>query len=138
MCNGNHHSLKWWSLEVLTLLSGLLPNPKLETSVLSTWYVCMQHFMITYFMLNSSFVYSTDPHILFISLMISSLYFFIPFGLVVVARLVQYSCFFLKTLETSHNLCFLAMSFKTTNVKHSIQATSFNTVSQLLLYCVSL
>uniref|UniRef100_A0A3Q7FAC1 NADH:quinone oxidoreductase/Mrp antiporter membrane subunit domain-containing protein n=1 Tax=Solanum lycopersicum TaxID=4081 RepID=A0A3Q7FAC1_SOLLC len=86
-----HQSLKWWSFEVLILLSGLLPNPKLETSVLSTWYVCMQHFMITYFMLNSSFVYSTDPHILFISLMISSLYFFIPFGLVVVARLVQYS-----------------------------------------------
>ncbi|KAJ8567443.1 hypothetical protein K7X08_019651 [Anisodus acutangulus] len=27
--------LKWWSLEILTLLSGLLPNPKLETSVLS-------------------------------------------------------------------------------------------------------
>ncbi|KAL0431353.1 UNVERIFIED_CONTAM: protein DETOXIFICATION 1 [Sesamum radiatum] len=27
--------LKWWSLEVLVLLSGLLPNPKLETSVLS-------------------------------------------------------------------------------------------------------
>ncbi|KAL0461978.1 UNVERIFIED_CONTAM: protein DETOXIFICATION 1 [Sesamum latifolium] len=27
--------LKWWSLEVLVLLSGLLPNPELETSVLS-------------------------------------------------------------------------------------------------------
>ncbi|KAK8358671.1 hypothetical protein V6Z12_A04G037800 [Gossypium hirsutum] len=27
--------LKWWSMELLTLLSGLLPNPKLETSVLS-------------------------------------------------------------------------------------------------------
>ncbi|MCD9642951.1 hypothetical protein HAX54_030019 [Datura stramonium] len=27
--------LKWWSFEVLILLSGLLPNPKLETSVLS-------------------------------------------------------------------------------------------------------
>lgn len=31
-------SLKWWSLEVLTLLSGLLPNPTLEASVLSIWY----------------------------------------------------------------------------------------------------
>ncbi|PKI69952.1 hypothetical protein CRG98_009827 [Punica granatum] len=30
--------LKWWSCELLTLLSGLLPNPKLETSVLSIWY----------------------------------------------------------------------------------------------------
>ncbi|KAJ0037337.1 hypothetical protein Pint_22175 [Pistacia integerrima] len=27
--------LEWWSFEFLTLLSGLLPNPKLETSVLS-------------------------------------------------------------------------------------------------------
>ncbi|PIN20704.1 hypothetical protein CDL12_06600 [Handroanthus impetiginosus] len=31
----HHCSLKWWSLEILILLSGLLPNPKLETSVLS-------------------------------------------------------------------------------------------------------
>ncbi|XP_027936405.1 protein DETOXIFICATION 14-like [Vigna unguiculata] len=30
--------LEWWSLEILILLSGLLPNPKLETSVLS---VCL-------------------------------------------------------------------------------------------------
>ncbi|XP_060194374.1 protein DETOXIFICATION 14-like [Lycium barbarum] len=43
--------LKWWSLEILTLLSGLLPNPKLETSVLS------------------------------ICLTISALHFAIPFGL---------------------------------------------------------
>ncbi|XP_075097569.1 protein DETOXIFICATION 2-like [Nicotiana tabacum] len=43
--------LKWWSLEVLILLSGLLPNPKLETSVLS------------------------------ICLTISALHFSIPFGL---------------------------------------------------------
>uniref|UniRef100_A0ACD5ZUF1 Uncharacterized protein n=1 Tax=Avena sativa TaxID=4498 RepID=A0ACD5ZUF1_AVESA len=28
-------SLEWWSFEALVLLSGLLPNPKLETSVLS-------------------------------------------------------------------------------------------------------
>ncbi|KAI3462573.1 hypothetical protein Pfo_019236 [Paulownia fortunei] len=41
--------LKWWSLEVLVLLSGLLPNPKLETSVLS---ICLTistlHFTIPY------------------------------------------------------------------------------------------
>jgi hypothetical protein len=30
-------SLEWWSFELLVLLSGLLPNPKLETSVLSIW-----------------------------------------------------------------------------------------------------
>ncbi|KAG4998535.1 hypothetical protein JHK85_029974 [Glycine max] len=32
--------LEWWSFELLILLSGLLPNPQLETSVLSIWYVC--------------------------------------------------------------------------------------------------
>ncbi|XP_059670716.1 protein DETOXIFICATION 12-like [Cornus florida] len=41
--------LKWWSLELLVLLSGLLPNPKLETSVLS---ICLTistlHFTIQY------------------------------------------------------------------------------------------
>jgi hypothetical protein len=33
------HSLEWWSYELLVLLSGILPNPALETSVLSIWYV---------------------------------------------------------------------------------------------------
>ncbi|XP_031110302.1 protein DETOXIFICATION 3-like [Ipomoea triloba] len=41
--------LKWWSLELLILLSGLLPNPKLETSVLS---ICLTistlHFTVSY------------------------------------------------------------------------------------------
>ncbi|EYU41309.1 hypothetical protein ABFS82_12G028200 [Erythranthe guttata] len=41
--------LKWWSLEVLVLVSGLLPNPQLETSVLS---ICLTistlHFTIPY------------------------------------------------------------------------------------------
>ncbi|KAG4204137.1 hypothetical protein ERO13_A04G029204v2 [Gossypium hirsutum] len=41
--------LKWWSMELLTLLSGLLPNPKLETSVLS---ICLTistlHFTVPY------------------------------------------------------------------------------------------
>ncbi|KAL3813281.1 hypothetical protein ACJIZ3_014549 [Penstemon smallii] len=41
--------LKWWALEVLVLLSGLLPNPKLETSVLS---ICLTistlHFTVPY------------------------------------------------------------------------------------------
>ncbi|KAI6670560.1 hypothetical protein NL676_005445 [Syzygium grande] len=30
--------LKWWSCELLLLSCGFLPNPKLETSVLSIWY----------------------------------------------------------------------------------------------------
>ncbi|KAG5623658.1 hypothetical protein H5410_008876 [Solanum commersonii] len=37
--------LKWWSLEVLTLLSGLLPNPTLEASVLT---ISTLHFTIPY------------------------------------------------------------------------------------------
>ncbi|XP_039171109.1 protein DETOXIFICATION 12 isoform X1 [Eucalyptus grandis] len=31
--------LEWWSFELLVLLSGILPNPQLETSVLSVWYI---------------------------------------------------------------------------------------------------
>ena len=30
-------SMEWWSFELLVLLSGLLPNPKLETAVMSVW-----------------------------------------------------------------------------------------------------
>lgn len=30
-------SFEWWSFEILVLLSGLLPNPELESSVLSIW-----------------------------------------------------------------------------------------------------
>jgi MATE family multidrug resistance protein len=29
--------MKWWSFEFLVMFSGLLPNPKLETAVLSIW-----------------------------------------------------------------------------------------------------
>ncbi|MED6142994.1 hypothetical protein PIB30_002818 [Stylosanthes scabra] len=40
---------EWWSFEILTLLAGLLPNPQLETSILS---VCLNtttlHFFIPY------------------------------------------------------------------------------------------
>ena len=31
-------SLQWWAYEIVVLLSGLLSNPQLETSVLSVWY----------------------------------------------------------------------------------------------------
>ncbi|KAK1267849.1 MATE efflux family protein 5 [Acorus gramineus] len=37
--------LDWWSYEVLILLSGLLPNPKLETSVLS---ICLTSIALLY------------------------------------------------------------------------------------------
>ncbi|XP_048328790.2 protein DETOXIFICATION 3 isoform X1 [Ziziphus jujuba] len=38
--------LEWWSFELLILLSGLLPNPKLETSVLS---ICLTTTSLHYF-----------------------------------------------------------------------------------------
>ncbi|KAA8530603.1 hypothetical protein F0562_005312 [Nyssa sinensis] len=38
--------LEWWSFELLTLLSGLLPNPKLEASVLS---ICLTTGALHYF-----------------------------------------------------------------------------------------
>lgn len=34
-----YNSLKWWAFEIVTLMAGRLPNPQLETSVLSIWYV---------------------------------------------------------------------------------------------------
>ncbi|KAL1203571.1 Protein DETOXIFICATION 12 [Cardamine amara subsp. amara] len=37
--------LEWWSYELIVLLSGLLPNPQLETSVLS---VCLQTISVLY------------------------------------------------------------------------------------------
>lgn len=41
--------LEWWSSEVLILLSGLLPNPKLETSVVSICFTIIYiHFYVTY------------------------------------------------------------------------------------------
>ncbi|GJS79470.1 protein transparent testa 12 [Tanacetum coccineum] len=41
--------LEWWSYEIVVLLSGLLPNPQLETSVLSICLtVSMSHYFIPY------------------------------------------------------------------------------------------
>ncbi|XP_020593392.1 protein DETOXIFICATION 14-like [Phalaenopsis equestris] len=37
--------LEWWSFELLVLLSGLLPNPRLETSVLS---ICLTSIVVLY------------------------------------------------------------------------------------------
>ncbi|KAM0855655.1 hypothetical protein ACQ4PT_049628 [Festuca glaucescens] len=41
----NVHTFEWWSFEVIILLSGLLPNPELQTSVLST---CMTTITLMY------------------------------------------------------------------------------------------
>ncbi|KAK6125232.1 hypothetical protein DH2020_041032 [Rehmannia glutinosa] len=47
--SSNYHRLEWWSCEIIVLLSGLLPNPQLETSVLS---ICLLvgslHYFIPY------------------------------------------------------------------------------------------
>nr|GMD49381.1 protein DETOXIFICATION 14-like [Ipomoea batatas] len=40
--------LEWWSFELVVLLSGILPNPKLETSVLAIWYA--SHLLIYLFL----------------------------------------------------------------------------------------
>ncbi|KAK3001740.1 hypothetical protein RJ639_020272 [Escallonia herrerae] len=42
----NEYSLEWWSFEIVILLSGLLPNPQLETSVLS---ICLTVAALHYF-----------------------------------------------------------------------------------------
>jgi hypothetical protein len=34
-------SAEFWAFEIVVLVSGLLPNPQLETSVLSIWYICI-------------------------------------------------------------------------------------------------
>lgn len=46
MISGFVCSLEWWSYEAIILLSGLLPNPKLEASVLSIWYANMPFFVL--------------------------------------------------------------------------------------------
>ena len=35
----SHHSLEWWSYEILVILSGLLSNPELQTATISIWYI---------------------------------------------------------------------------------------------------
>ncbi|XP_021903505.1 protein DETOXIFICATION 8-like [Carica papaya] len=43
------YRLEWWSSEVLILLSGILPNPKLETSVITTCFtIVYMHSFATY------------------------------------------------------------------------------------------
>lgn len=36
-CFLQFYSFEWWSFEILILVSGILPNPELHTSVLSIW-----------------------------------------------------------------------------------------------------
>lgn len=49
-------SLEWWSFEILILMSGLLPNPELQTSVLSIWYetTTVLHWIISTYLTSPS------------------------------------------------------------------------------------
>jgi len=46
------NSLEMWSFEMMVLLSGLLPNPKLEASVLSIWLVRITVSYLTYILIQ--------------------------------------------------------------------------------------
>lgn len=62
-------SLEWWAFETLVLLSGLLPNPQLETSVLSIWYSPTSRFRkdIHFDLANRVFNYSAALTLVFFS-----------------------------------------------------------------------
>jgi len=45
-----------WSFEMMVLLSGLLPNPKLEASVLSIWLVSITVSYLTFLSLQYFYV----------------------------------------------------------------------------------
>nr|CAB3494662.1 unnamed protein product [Digitaria exilis] len=53
------HVLEWWSFEILVLLSGLLPNPQLETSVLS---ICLNTGALLY-MIPLGLTYSISTRV---------------------------------------------------------------------------
>ncbi|XP_061343667.1 protein DETOXIFICATION 16-like isoform X1 [Gastrolobium bilobum] len=79
--------LEMWSFEMMVLLSGLLPNPKLETSVLSIWLVsylrCFSHLLVATHNQSTLLSFSSNYcHLLgFVSLNTSALVWMIPFGL---------------------------------------------------------
>ncbi|CAN0908663.1 Protein DETOXIFICATION 14 [Linum grandiflorum] len=71
--------LKWWSMEILTLLSGHLPDPRLQTSVLSVRYATM----ITYKSCSFYTLMVSDMlfGVLYVSLTMTTLHLTIPLGL---------------------------------------------------------
>jgi len=83
-------SLEWWSYELIVLLSGLLPNPQLETSVLSVWYVSYFNFLIVIhqiFFFQSLVRFLLILFIFFYSLNTIATLYTIPFGIGAAARL---------------------------------------------------
>jgi hypothetical protein len=85
------NSLEMWSFELMVLLSGLLPNPKLETSVLSIWLVSYSrsssilfwHYYI-WLWISLTFCWWLG----YVSLNTSAAVWMIPFGLSGAIRLV--------------------------------------------------
>uniref|UniRef100_A0A453FCX8 Protein DETOXIFICATION n=1 Tax=Aegilops tauschii subsp. strangulata TaxID=200361 RepID=A0A453FCX8_AEGTS len=73
--------LEWWSFELLILMSGLLPNPELQTSVLSIWYIpnvdCFMWVKSAYTTTLNLHFYCHYSH----SLTSITLLFTIPYGL---------------------------------------------------------
>ncbi|XP_057446951.1 protein DETOXIFICATION 16-like isoform X1 [Lotus japonicus] len=72
--------LEMWSFEMMVLLSGILPNPKLETSVLSIWSVsyfrCFSHLFHIFI-----YILIVGDLCAFVSLNTASTVWMIPFGL---------------------------------------------------------
>ncbi|KAI8534503.1 hypothetical protein RHMOL_Rhmol10G0095000 [Rhododendron molle] len=76
--------LEWWSFELFILLSGLSPNPELETSVLSIWSDGFP--MPIYFTLHRVFFVDLLLIYIFISsLTTATLHFYIPYSFGVAA-----------------------------------------------------
>lgn len=107
-------SLEMWSFELMVLLSGLLPNPKLETSVLSIWLVsylrCFLHLLQMIVLIFVIFSIITQYltlffHILgFVSLNTTAAAWMIPFGLSGAGRLV-----FLLKFKWPHHLSYASL-----------------------------
>ncbi|XP_052481526.1 protein DETOXIFICATION 16 isoform X1 [Gossypium raimondii] len=70
--------LESWSFQILVFLSGLLPNPELETSVITIWYV---QYILSFTRLSSSFGYQVKCFLLFHSINTTAIILMIPFGL---------------------------------------------------------
>lgn len=88
----NNYSLEWWFYEILILLSGLLPNPKLETSVISIWYTSdiTCGLLLVNFLGKLSIGLNWFSLISICSFTIQATHYFIPFGIGAAARFDLY------------------------------------------------
>ncbi|KAK4490544.1 hypothetical protein RD792_001226 [Penstemon davidsonii] len=72
--------LEWWTFEIIVLFGGLLPNPQLETSILSIWYanfdIISRHQFEMFLAVSNSIIYLN----LRASLTITSLHYLIQYA----------------------------------------------------------